>query len=149
MANITRWNPIEDMLNAWPASFFNRDLFGWRKGDGPAELAWSPHCDVTEADGTLLVQAELPGVDQEDIEVNVEGGMLTISGEKRCETKEEEKGHTYSERFFGSFQRSISIPQGVDQSKIEAKLKHGVLEVRVPLPASAKSEATKVEIKAV
>lgn len=148
MTYLTRWNPIEDMLDAWPTSLFNRDLFTSRRGDGASDITWSPRCDVTETDGTMVVHAELPGVDQKDVEVTLEGGMLTIRGEKRSEKKEEEKGRTHSERFFGSFARSISVPEGVDQSKIDAKFKDGVLEVRVPLPAAAKSEAKKIAIKA-
>lgn len=147
MTNLTKWNPIEDMLNAWPANIFNRDLFN-RRRDGTADLTWSPRCDVTQVDCTMVVHAELPGVDQKDIDVSLDGGMLTVRGEKRSEKKEEEKGRTYSERFYGSFERSISMPEGVDESKIEATLKDGVLEVRVPVPVEAKSNPKKIAIRA-
>ena len=148
MANVTRWNPFDEMLSLRPTNLFNRDFFNWLGNDTSGDVAWSPRCDVTEADGVMVIHAELPGVERKDMEISVEGGMLTVRGEKRTEKKQEEKGRTYSERFFGSFERSIAIPEGVDQAKIEADLKDGVLEVRIPMPAKAEAPAKqKIEIK--
>lgn len=148
MTSLTPRSAFDEMM-AWPRSFFGRDFLGRLRPDGGIELEWNPRCDVIERDGALIVHAELPGVDREDIEVTVSGDELIVRGEKREEKKEEKKGRTYSERFFGSFERRLSIPEGVDTSTIEATLKDGVLEVRVPLPQAQKAEpAKKVEIKA-
>lgn len=144
MADVTRWNPFDE-LAAWRP----RDLFAWlRNGEGSMGVEWSPRCDVTESDGTIVVHAELPGVEAKDIDVTVDGRNLVVRGEKCSEMKEDKEGRTYSERFFGSFQRSIALPEGVDTGKIEATTKDGVLEVRVPRPAAAKPEARKIAIKA-
>lgn len=142
MASLIRRHPLFDDLTAfWPRELFSR----LREGGSMAE--WSPRCDVTEGDDAIVVHAELPGVAAEDMEVSVADSRLIVRGEKRQEKKEEEGGRSYSERFFGSFERTIAIPAGVDQSKIEAKLKDGVLEVHVPLPEARKPEAKKIEIK--
>lgn len=141
MSNITRWNPFAEIDRLLP-----RDLFA-RFGETSPET-WQPRCDVTQGDGVLVVHAELPGVEAKDMEVSIQGNRLVIRGEKRSEKKEEKEGRTYSERFFGSFERAIPIPEGVDPSAIEAKLKDGVLEVRVPTPAAAANEPKRIEIKA-
>jgi HSP20 family protein len=149
MSNITLRKPFDDLLSAWPPALFGRDFLSRLRPDGALETEWHPRCDVVEADGALVVHAELPGVDRKDIEVTVSGTELVVRGEKRQEKKEEAKGRSYTERFFGSFERSISLPEGVDASKIEAGLKDGVLEVRVPLPeAKVVDQGRKIEIKA-
>jgi HSP20 family protein len=144
---LTRWNPFSDLERWWPRDLFGSDLFGRMRPDGGLALEWSPRCDLSETDDAILVHAELPGVDQKDMEVLVEDSHLLIRGEKRSEMKEETKERTYSERFFGSFERRIAIPEGSDQSKIEAHMKDGVLEVRIPKPVEVKPAAKKVEIK--
>ena len=141
MTGLVRFNPFEEF-----ASFFPRDWFG--RSPGAAALTeWSPRCDVTEKDDEILVHAELPGVEAKDMEVRAANGMLTIRGEKRTERAENDKDRQYSERFFGSFERSLTIPKGVDEDKIEATLKDGVLEVHLPRAAVAAPEARKIEIK--
>jgi HSP20 family protein len=111
-------------------------------------MEWSPRCDVTESDEALVVHAELPGVEAKDMDVSIHEGVLIVRGEKRSERKEEEEGKSYSERFFGSFERRIALPATVDEDKIDASLKDGVLEVRLPKSAPAPPpEARKVEIK--
>jgi HSP20 family protein len=142
MTSLVRWNPFEEFGSLVPREWLAR--FGF-----PAETAWSPRCDVTERDDAIVVHAELPGVDVKDMEVTVENGVLTLRGEKRSERKEEEKGRTYSERFFGSFERRLAIPESVDVDRIEAKLKDGVLEVTLPKRApEPKEPGRKIEIKA-
>ncbi|MGE0599700.1 MAG: Hsp20/alpha crystallin family protein [Dehalococcoidia bacterium] len=141
MTALTRRNPFDDLASWWP-----RDLFA-RFGTPAINGEWSPRCDVEEDDKSIIVHAELPGVEAKNMEVNVNQGMLTIRGEKQTEKKEEKNGG-YSERFFGSFERSLSIPANVDEEKIEANLKDGVLEVRLPKSEpSPPPSARNVEIK--
>ena len=141
MTALMRRNPFEEFINLFP-----RDLFGGERTE-TAAMEWSPRCDVTETDEAIVVHAELPGVDVAHMEVTVAEGVLTLRGEKTTERKEETEKRSYSERFFGSFERSITIPAGIDESAIQATLKDGVLEVRVPKVEVVKPEARKVEIK--
>lgn len=141
MTGLVRFNPLEEFASLW-----QRDWFG-RAPSGDAIAEWSPRCDVTEKDAEILIHAELPGVEARDMEVKVLNRVLTIRGEKRVERTEDEKERHYSERFFGSFERSIAIPENVDEEKIEATLKDGVLEVHLPRVAVATPETRKIEIK--
>jgi HSP20 family protein len=100
-------------------------------------------------DGHLVVRAELPGVDPEkDIAITVENGLLTISGERRSETKSEEKGRHFSEMQYGSFSRTIPLPEGVSEKDVTASYRDGILEVRLTLaqPVPAKP-AARIPIK--
>ncbi|MBI2766935.1 MAG: Hsp20/alpha crystallin family protein [Chloroflexi bacterium] len=144
---VTRWNPFTEIERIWPRDLFSGDFFGRLRPGGELAVEWSPRCDVTENDNAIVVHAEIPGVEAKDVTITVEGSELLLRGEKQSEKKEEKEGRTYSERFFGSFERAIAIPEGVDASKIEAKMKDGVLEVRVPRPAASKPGAKKIEIK--
>lgn len=112
----------------------------------PREAAWAPRADAYQADGGLVIKAELPGVKKDDIRLTVGDGVLTIQG-TRQEEKEVKEGRSYmAERFSGSFARSFALPEGVDTNAITAAYNDGVLEVRVPLPAQAKTEATTIPI---
>jgi len=105
---------------------------------------WNPAIEAFERDGALIVRADLPGVPSENVHVEVDGDLLTVSGERKQENKEEREGYYHSERSYGSFQRSIALPQGVDPSTVQASFDHGVLEVTVPMPE--RKSARKVEI---
>jgi HSP20 family protein len=150
MTSLIRRNPFEELSSLLPRDFFYwpRDLFSKLAPDGGLAVEWSPRCDMTETEDEIIVHAELPGVDTKDMEVSVREGMLYVRGEKRTEKKEEEKGRTYSERFFGSFERALSIPANVDEEKIEARLKDGVLEVHMPKVAPSKPAEKKIAISA-
>lgn len=140
MTSLIRRNPFEEFINLFP-----RDLFGGDRGD-TLSMEWSPRCDVTDVEGAVVIHAELPGVEVKDMEVTVAEGVLTIRGEKTTEKQDEKDNRTYRERFFGSFERSIAVPAGVDEAAITATLKDGVLEVRLPKTEVVKPEARKVEI---
>lgn len=102
--------------------------------------------DVTETDKTYAITAELPGVDEKDVEVSVQGGVLTVRGEKR-EEQEEKTSHRYmTERRYGAFQRMFGLPKGTDESKVEASFHNGVLKISVPKPAA--TAVRKVDVKA-
>jgi len=107
-----------------------------------------PAVDVTEIDGGFEVTAELPGMDEKNVEVKLANHTLTIKGEKRDEQEETKKDYYMRERSFGSFQRSFTVPDGVDMDKIEAIFKKGVLTVTLPKTAEAKKTEKKITIKA-
>src|SRR6516164_7893978 len=108
----------------------------------------APPADVAETDKAYEITAELPGIDQKNIEVNVANGALTIKGEKKEETEEKKKDYYVSERRYGAFERYFALPKDVDTSKIEATFKSGVLKVILPKTAEAQKSAKKIEVKA-
>ena len=113
------------------------------------EVTWGkmPAIDVVETATTYEVTAELPGFDEKNIEVKFSDGTLTIRGEKKEEKDEKKKDYYVSERHYGSFQRSFSVPEGVDAEKIEATFKNGVLTVTLPKTTEAQKKVKKIEVK--
>lgn len=110
------------------------------------QALWSPRIDLEQRDDALVLHADLPGVKQDDIQLNLENDILTVSGERKEERKEK-KGRTYhSERSYGAFSRSIRLPEGVDADQVKASFKDGVLDVEVPLPKQARSGARRIAI---
>ena len=114
------------------------------------ELAFpsTPAVDVVESEKAYEITAELPGMDEKNIEVKVADGTLTIKGEKQEEKEEKKKDYYLRERSFGSFERSFAIPEGVDADKIEASFKKGVLTLTLPKKPEAQKPAKKIDIKA-
>jgi HSP20 family protein len=103
---------------------------------------WVPRIETYRKDHEYVARIDLPGVDPKDVQVQVEGNVLSITGER----KREEKGTDYQETFYGKFERAITLPHGVESDKIAAHYEHGVLEVRVPLPAQLVGRKIPVEI---
>ena len=144
---ITRYDPFGELMR------MERDLdraFG-RILSAPIEPlaespAWIPATDVVRRGEDLVVRAELPGLRAEDVDVSVSEGLLTIRGERRLESESEEKGYVLRERRFGSFERALTIPAGIDPASITADFRDGVLEVTVPR-AVALSEPRKVKVE--
>ena len=108
----------------------------------------SPAVDITEDDAVYKVTAELPGMTEKEVEVVVSGSMLTLKGEKRAEEEQEDKNFYLSERSYGAFQRSFSVPEGVDRDKIAADFSKGVLTVTMPKTAKAVEQQKRIEVKA-
>jgi len=127
---------VRDMLATWP--------FGEREALSIAD--WTPSCNVSETVEEYRIEAELPGVKQEDVEVNVEDRVLTLRGERR--EKKEEKGKKYHrmESSYGSFMRSFTLPADADEDKVAADYNDGLLSVRIPRTAPKESKARAVEI---
>jgi HSP20 family protein len=114
--------------------------------DADASL-WGPAVDVQDSADKVVVKADLPGVDRKDVEVSVEGAVLVIRGEKKEEHKTRDKGYLRTERAYGSFARVVELPVEVDEAKVSAQYKDGVLEVTLPKREEAKPRVRKVEIK--
>ncbi|MEN6475887.1 MAG: Hsp20/alpha crystallin family protein [Syntrophaceae bacterium] len=111
-------------------------------------MKFNPRVDMAEDDKNITITAELPGLDEKDIEINLSKDILTIKGEKKEEKEEKGKERYYMERSFGSFQRMISIPAEVDTTKVDATFKKGVLNITLPKQAKAKEAQKKIQIKA-
>jgi HSP20 family protein len=102
---------------------------------------------VLHDDGDVLVRAELPGVKPDDVEITLSRGVLTISGQRKAEQEQQGQGYYVRERRYGSFRRSLVLPEGIDESKINARYEDGVLEVRIT-GAAAVQEPKKIQIQA-
>lgn len=146
---IKRRTPFSDLFS---------DLFSLRKEfpekfedfleeESSGRRRWIPEVDVYETDNEIKLKAELPGVNKEDIEVNIENNVLTISGEKKTEKEETEENYHRIEREFGRFKRGIRLPEGTDKESIQAKYNDGVLEVSVPKTEKTKRKQIPVEIE--
>lgn len=129
---------FRDMLATWP--------FGEREALSLAD--WTPTCNVSETAEEYRIDAELPGVKPEDLEVNVEDRILTLRGERR--DKREEKGKKYHrvESSYGSFMRRFTLPDDADEDQVAADFKDGVLSVRIARAAPRESKARKIEVTA-
>jgi HSP20 family protein len=125
--------------------------FGFGGGLSPMELlgaaVWSPVIETIQKGDRLVFRVDLPGLGEEDVNVEIVGDELVISGERKQERQETKGGRFYSERRYGSFERRIVLPEGLDPESVEAKFDNGVLEVSVPLPERATTRSKKIDIK--
>ncbi len=121
-------------------------FFGERRGLESAEV-WAPALDLSETKDKLIVKAELPGVDPKDVDVSLTGNVLTIKGEKKEEKEEKEENYHMIERRYGSFVRSIRLPVEVEEDKIEASYKKGVLKIVLPKSEKAKPKGIKIKVE--
>jgi HSP20 family protein len=99
---------------------------------------WKPAMDLVDTRDNLVLRADLPGMSEADLSIEIKDGVLTISGERRAEHEERGEGFHRVERSFGAFSRSLSLPNGVDPSRVAADFNDGVLEVRIPKPEGSK-----------
>jgi len=99
---------------------------------------WVPPMDLVEADDHFVLKADLPGLSEEDVSIEIQDDTLTISGERKTEHEQRERGWYRIERSFGSFSRSLSLPEGVDADAVSAEFDRGVLEIRIPKPEERK-----------
>ena len=106
-----------------------------------------PKLDVAELKDKFEIKAELPGMDEKDIELSIDDGLLTISGEKKAETEEKDKGYYLKECSYGTFSRSVRLPDNIADDKIEAKFKKGVLTIDLPKKAIVPPKSRKIAIK--
>lgn len=142
---ITRWQPYRELTQFQDR--MNR-LFDELWGNGGemerAQAAWAPAVDICEEEDRIVLKADLPGVEQKDIHLDVEGGRLTIKGERRLERSSDDEGCHRLERAYGAFVRSFRLPDVIDPDGIKAAYKDGVLEVTLPKKEEVKPR--KVEI---
>ena len=120
--------------------------FSWPSRDTGLLSGWSPALDVSDDKDNLVVKVELPGMKKEDINLSLHDGVLTISGERKHERETKEGGTFRSERYFGKFQRSVTLPSAVDSSKVNASYKDGILTVELPKAEEAKPKQIAVNV---
>ncbi len=137
---LTRWEPFTDLgeLRGRLDRMFG-DLFEGRDSE------WSPAIDVVRDNGNLVVKADVPGMKPEEVKIEVKDDILTVSGHHEESKEEKDKDFLRRERRYGSFQRSMALPSGVDAKQIKATTRDGVVEVTIPLPKEAEKETVTIK----
>ena len=137
---VVRWDPFRElgMLQDRMNRLFDDAGRGWRADEPAATTSWSPSVDIFETEGEIIVKAELPGLERKDIVLHLENNVLTLRGERKFEKETKEENYHRIERSYGNFSRSFSIPATVDEEKIRADYKDGVLKIALPKKDQAK-----------
>ena len=149
---LIRWEPaaelgaIQNEMNRLFNTFVDQPN---PTGRGGADRRWIPAMDLVETDDHLVLRADLPGLDSDDVNIEVKDGVLTVSGERRAEHEEKADGYYRVERAFGGFSRSLSLPEHVDAERIDASFDKGVLEIRIPKPEERKPQRVEISAPAV
>jgi HSP20 family protein len=150
MANLARWDPFQDLLAIQDEM---NQLFGQAMGQGgratgneAGTRAWAPALDIAERNDAYVVTVEVPGVKPEQLDITLENGALTISGERRFETETKEEQFHRIERRYGAFRRSVTLPDRVKADAVEASFEDGLLQVVVPKAEEAKPK--RIEVRA-
>ena len=148
---IVRWEPFRDLVTVQERMnrIFEEAFRGASRGtDDEWALggSWAPVVDIYEAEGDLVLKAELPGVDPKDVDVRVENNVLTLRGERKFESDVKREQYHRVERDYGSFSRSFTLPNAVDTDKIKAEYKDGVLRVTLPQREEAKPKQIAVAV---
>jgi HSP20 family protein len=138
-------SPVYSLSNLFD-EFFN-DGFFFNSGREISRTKW-PNVDIVENKDDYKLHADLPGLEKKDIKITVENGVLSISGEKKLDKKEKEKGkYYYYERSYGSFHRNFSLPENVDEKSINANFKNGVLELTIKKTEKAKPKEIEIKVQ--
>ncbi len=146
---IVRWKPFRDMvsiqdeMNKLFDDFFGRPVArtDWTEG------VWSPSVDVSEDKDNVVIKAEMPGMNKDDVKISIQDNVLTLKGEKRQEKEEKDKNYHRIERSYGSFCRSFQLPTSVKSDKIKANYKDGVLSVMLPKTEEVKPKEIPISIE--
>ena len=142
---LVRWDPIRELDSL--QSDMNRlfdSFFHGRTANGLGGRRWIPAMDLVETKDHLLLRADLPGLSEEDVNIEIKDGVLTVSGERKAEHEEKSEGFYRVERAFGSFSRSLNLPDGIDAGQVNASFDNGVLEVKIPKPAESKPHRVQI-----
>jgi HSP20 family protein len=146
---LVRWDPARELsslqheVNRLFGSFF--DLPAFENGAAGARRRWIPAIDLAETADEYVLRADLPGMSTEDVKIELEDNVLTLSGERKSEHEEKTDSYHRIERASGSFSRSLTLPHGIDPAAITARFADGVLEVRIPRPEQRKPHLVTIE----
>jgi len=145
---IVKYNPfrelrtMQDQMNRMLDMAWNREF-----GEELKEGVWQPPVDIYEDENSVIIKAEVPDVDQKDIEVRIENGTLTLRGERKHSSDIRKENYYRVERYFGQFQRSFSLPQSINQDKVQASCDRGILTITLPKREETKPKPISVEVK--
>jgi HSP20 family protein len=145
---IVKYNPLRELRSMQEQMSRLLDM-AWNRepGEELREGVWQPLVDIFENDEAVVIKAELPGVDQRDIEVKIEDAMLVIRGERKQDTEIRRENYHRIERCYGPFQRSFSLPQSIDREQVKAVCDKGVLTVTLPKKEEIKPKQINVEVQ--
>ncbi len=149
MSQITRWepfrefSPMEDRLNR----FFRASFNPVRPEEALTTTSLAPPVDIYEDEHKIALKIEVPGIDEKDIDVRIEGNTLTVQGERKLEKEEKEENFRRVERYYGTFTRSFTLPGSVDPGQVSADYDNGVLKISLPKKAEAKPKQIKVNVR--
>jgi HSP20 family protein len=149
---LVRWEPVRELtslqteMNRLFNTFFDTPTTGGGNGNGGAVRRWVPSMDLVETEDHFVLRADLPGLSEGDVAIELEDNVLTVSGERNAEHEEKKEGFYRMERSFGQFRRSLTLPEGVDAEKIAATFDKGVLEVRIPKPEERKPRKVQIQV---
>jgi HSP20 family protein len=153
MKTLTTWNPfreLDEVQNRLGTFFGGLPTFRFRlpgNGESVKLPDWSPLVDITEDDHEYLFKVDLPEMKKDDVKVTIENGVLSISGERKTEKEEKKQKFHRLERFFGRFERTFTVPEDADASKIAAVFKDGVLTVHLPKAPAGKPKPIEVKVQ--
>lgn len=146
---LIRWEParelesIQQEMNRLFGSVFDAQA---SRGSSGRRGAWFPAMDLVETDDHFVLHADLPGVSEDDVKVELEDDVLTISGERKLEHEEKREGYRRIERASGTFSRSLTLPAGVDPASVQASFEKGVLEIKIPKPEQRKPHRVSIGV---
>ncbi|HWF36230.1 MAG TPA: Hsp20/alpha crystallin family protein [Solirubrobacteraceae bacterium] len=145
---LIRWEPVRELntIQSEMNRLFNTYFDSSTPAQSGALRRWIPAMDLVETDQDFVLRADLPGVDEADVKIELEDRVLTISGERKAEHEERNEGYYRVERTSGSFTRTLTLPEGVDPSSIKAGFDKGVLEVRIPKPEEKKPHRVSISV---
>lgn len=148
MSTITRWDPYRALssLHDEVNRLFEGGSWGRTNREASALTAWAPAVDIFENEKELVLKADLPDLEEKDIDVRIENNMLTLSGERKYDKEVKEDNYLRVERAYGAFSRSFSLPNTVNTEGIKAEYKNGVLSVRLPKREEARPKQVKVTV---
>jgi HSP20 family protein len=147
---LIRWEPVREIqtmqneMNRLFNTFFDAPAPG--NGGGQTLRRWIPAMDVVETDDAFVLRADLPGMSENDVNIELEDNVLTISGERKSEHEQRNEGYYRVERASGAFSRSLTLPEGVSADGIQASFNSGVLEVRIPKPEQHKPRKVQISV---
>jgi HSP20 family protein len=143
---IVRWEPLRELssLQSEMNRLFNTVFDAPVAGSGARR--WVPSMDLVETADDFVLRADLPGMTQDDVKIEIEDTVLTISGERKAEHEDRQEGFYRLERAFGSFSRSLTLPKGIDAGAVRAAFTNGVLEVHIPKPEAVKPRRIEIAV---
>jgi HSP20 family protein len=150
---LVRWDPIREIdslqgeMNRLFASYF--DTPTTRPNDNGTTTArrWVPAMDLVETREHFVLKADLPGITESDVHIEVANNVLTVAGERKAEHEDKHEGYYRLERATGAFSRSLTLPEGIDPESVRATFDHGVLEVRIPKPIEVKPRRVQIDVE--
>jgi HSP20 family protein len=146
---LIRWEPVRELntiqheMNRLFNTYFDSSTSA---NGGSGVRRWVPAMDLVETEDSFILRADLPGVPEQDVKIELEDNVLTISGERKTAHEERQEGYFRVERASGSFARSLTLPDGVDPEAVQANFAHGVLEVTIPKPEARKPRKVAIAV---